>query len=473
MNIGKMRKTLLSFFVIIGLLGVVIFFCLQSFSNTEDHYKQRLQETGRQMSAGIELHMESSVSFVNAMAEVFSEYDDIHSAEAMSTLKRVSDNSDFTRMWLTKANGDAMSSKGVTSNATGRAYLESGLRGESGISEVQTSNVNGERNVVIYAPIYHDNTIIGLVIGIYKLDDLSKIINIECFDGEGFCDIFKQDGEIIVFSRNTKDENRKNLLLSWENSHLKNNNTAEQIKSDLEQRQDGFVISQSNKYYDYSYFCPVGINDWFVFVTLPNDVIAKDYRNNLISVLFVCANFMAVLTILLVRSFRSKSKVLQRLARTDAMTDLLNRRAIEQSIDFILKENPNEQCILMLFDIDKFKKVNDTMGHVCGDQLLKKIAELMNMEFRKIDILGRIGGDEFIIFIRDIQNEGIIINKAMEFLSKLREIKIEDYPEVEVSGSMGIAITPKDGVSFAELYEHADELMYKAKESGGDCVIVY
>jgi len=472
MNKNKKGKTVLSFLVIICLLGVVIFFCMHSFSRTEDHYKQRLQETGRQLAGGIELQMESSVLFVNAMAEVFSEYDDIHSEEAMRTLQRVSNKSNFTRMWLTKANGEAKSSKGVTSNATGREYLERGLRGESGISEVQTSNVNGERNVVIYAPIYHNNEIVGLVIGIYKLEDLSKIINIECFEGEGYCDIFKKDGEIIVFSRHTKDENRQNLFSSWDNTHFKENNSVKRIKGDLEQWNDGFVICQSNKYYDYSYFCPVGINDWFVFVTLSNDVIATDYMSNLISVLFVCACFMAVLAILLVRNFHSKSKVLQRLARTDAMTDLLNRRAIEQSIDFIIGDNPNEKCILMLFDIDKFKKVNDTMGHTCGDQLLKKIAELMNMEFRKIDILGRIGGDEFIIFIRDIQNEGIIINKAMEFLSKLREIKIEEYPEVEVSGSMGVAITPKDGSNFAELYEHADELMYKAKESGGDCVIV-
>ncbi len=453
------------------LITVVIQYSLRNFAITKAQYETRLEETGGQLADGIALHMRTSVSFVESLAEVFSEYEDIHSEEAMDTLRRVSSKSDFTRMWLTKANGEAMSSEGITSNAIGRAYLESGLRGESGISEVQISNVNGERNVVIYAPIYRDDSITGLVIGIYKLEELSQIIDIACFEGQGHCEVFRQNGDIIVYSDYSGKQNRDNLLDYWEEVPLEKNNSITQIKYNLDHGMGGMINYKYGEYYQYSYYCPVGINDWFVFVTLPENVVTNEFRENVFYTATLCICFMIVLSVFLISNYRIKNKKLVKLAQTDSMTELLNRGALEESINQILSENTKGKCILMLFDIDRFKTVNDTKGHVVGDLLLKRIAQLMSSEFRKIDILGRLGGDEFIIFIRDIEDEDVIITKAMDFLGKLRMIADEDDFGIEISGSMGIAISPRDGDNFSMLYERADELMYKAKESGGDCVI--
>lgn len=471
MKVRKTVKFLMPIVLIASLIVVVILYASRNFTITKTQYETRLKETGEQLADGIELHMNTSVSFLEAMAEVFSEYDDIHSEEALDTLRRVSEKSDFTRMWLTKANGEAMSSEGSSSNATGRAYLESGLRGESGISEVQISIVNGEQNVVIYAPIYHNDTITGLVIGIYKLEELSQIIDVECFEGQGHCDIFRKNGDIIVYSENKNNKNQTNLLDYWEDFSFVHNNSIAEIKRNLDNGEPGIISHQYGEYYQYSYYCPVGINDWFVFVTLPENVVTKEFRENAFSAATLCVSFMIVLSAFLINNYQKKNKKLVKLAQTDSMTELLNRGAIEQSIDQSLGEYTSEKCILMLFDIDKFKTVNDTKGHIVGDLLLKKIAQLMSSEFRKIDILGRLGGDEFIIFIRDIEDEDVIISKAMDFLGKLRKLSEEGDFGIDISGSMGIAISPRDGKTFAQLYERADELMYKAKDSGGDCVI--
>ena len=126
MKARKTVKFLMPIVLIASLIVVVILYASRNFTITKTQYETRLKETGEQLADGIELHMNTSVSFLEALAEVFSEYDDIHSEEALDTLRRVSEKSDFTRMWLTKANGEAMSSEGSSSNATGRAYLESG-----------------------------------------------------------------------------------------------------------------------------------------------------------------------------------------------------------------------------------------------------------------------------------------------------------------------------------------------------------
>ena len=155
----------------------------------------------------------------------------------------------------------------------------------------------------------------------------------------------------------------------------------------------------------------------------------------------------------------------------DDLTGLPSKVLFHKKVHELLTVKYEKQYCIALFDIDKFKTVNDTKGHIVGDLLLKKIAQLMSSEFRKIDILGRLGGDEFIIFIRDIEDEDVIISKAMDFLGKLRKLSEEGDFGIDISGSMGIAISPRDGKTFAQLYERADELMYKAKDSGGDCVI--
>lgn len=471
----KLKKIIRVAYPIVLILTMVVFmllYCVRNIAMTKSQYETRLQETGHQLADEIQLHMKTSISFVEALSEVFSDYDDIHSQEALDILQRVSKKTDFTRMWLTKANGDAISSEGKASNALGRGYLEDGLKGISGISEVQYSNVNGERNVVIYAPIYHNETITGLIIGIYRLDELSQIIDITCFEGHGHCKIFLPDGDVIVNSENSEAFLDLNLLEYWNDVLFDQNYSLQTIKDDLDQSQDGIISYQKDGYYQYGYYYPVGINDWFTYVSLPEDIVTKEYYDNILSTVLICGCVVVVLTLFLVNTYQKKNRKLAKLAQTDSMTELLNRGALEKTIDAYLNENDVEKCALLLFDIDKFKTVNDTKGHIVGDMLLKQVALLMSEEFRKEDVLGRLGGDEFIIFIKDATNDKIIKNKASDFLDKLRKISDDLDVDIEISGSMGVAIAPQDGNTFAKLYSRADELMYQAKDHGGNCVII-
>jgi diguanylate cyclase (GGDEF)-like protein len=120
----------------------------------------------------------------------------------------------------------------------------------------------------------------------------------------------------------------------------------------------------------------------------------------------------------------------------------------------------------LFLDLDRFKIVNDTLGHEAGDQLLQKIATRLRKKLRAVDIIARLGGDEFVILIEEISNPGQVTTVARTVLSTvMKPVTIMDQ-ECRVTASIGISIYPKDGADEQSLMKNADIAMYFAKEEG-------
>lgn len=155
-------------------------------------------------------------------------------------------------------------------------------------------------------------------------------------------------------------------------------------------------------------------------------------------------------------------------AEYDALTGILNRRAFNEIC--ISSEKQQQNIALLLIDIDDFKKVNDTFGHISGDKALRIVAGLLNETFRKDDYVARIGGDEFAAILIDFKPEGIsiILKKLNEINQKLSNLKEEFNP---MSISCGISVSCK-GYS-QELYNQADKALYFVKNHGKKNSCVY
>lgn len=155
-------------------------------------------------------------------------------------------------------------------------------------------------------------------------------------------------------------------------------------------------------------------------------------------------------------------------AEYDALTGILNRRAFNEIC--ISSEKQQQNIALLLIDIDDFKKVNDTFGHISGDKALRIVAGLLNETFRKDDYVARIGGDEFAAILIDFKPEGIsiILKKLNEINEKLSNLKEEFNP---MSISCGISVSCK-GYS-QELYNQADKALYFVKNHGKKNSCVY
>ncbi len=156
-------------------------------------------------------------------------------------------------------------------------------------------------------------------------------------------------------------------------------------------------------------------------------------------------------------------------AETDSMTGLFNREAFQSRVNSILRSSNHEQQMhaFLMMDLDYFKQINDTYGHIIGDEVLIKTAEAMKSIVRSGDVLARMGGDEFAIFLYSVNTIENVSDKANALLKKISDIKIDTHnindKVVTVSASIGIAMCPKDGNSAAELYERADTALYASK----------
>lgn len=155
-------------------------------------------------------------------------------------------------------------------------------------------------------------------------------------------------------------------------------------------------------------------------------------------------------------------------ARFDTLTDLPNRLFFnEELLHSIKKSKTNQTKIALLFiDLDRFKEVNDTLGHACGDRVLQEAARRIKNTLRADDTLFRLGGDEFIIIMENISNPEDASKLAQRIVSALEEPMTLRQNTIYISSSIGVSIYPDDSLNAADLVRCADSAMYKAKEDG-------
>lgn len=158
----------------------------------------------------------------------------------------------------------------------------------------------------------------------------------------------------------------------------------------------------------------------------------------------------------------------------DLLVEFNDRIKIEKIVNDALKvKNNNLKHAFLILDIDNFKKINRKYGRIFGDKILKKVALELNCLVRVDDVIVRSGGDEFIIFIKNILNNEDILKRANEICKNINLIFFNDFPNLHISCSCGISIAPDCGKDFFELYDLAYFALSEAKQSGKNCSKIY
>ena len=159
-------------------------------------------------------------------------------------------------------------------------------------------------------------------------------------------------------------------------------------------------------------------------------------------------------------------------AQIDALTGLYNKDAFRDKCVEYLENNHNVNNAIVFFDVDNFKDINDTLGHPMGDRALRDVSQKMKMIFSARDILGRFGGDEFCVLVKNISEKEL--RKTLDSL--LEELRLEygsRFLKVSVSVSIGAVCTEEFGIDFEKLLEYADKAQYYAKEMGKNSYTIY
>ncbi len=160
---------------------------------------------------------------------------------------------------------------------------------------------------------------------------------------------------------------------------------------------------------------------------------------------------------------REQSHTLE-LSKLDSLTGAYNRAATESFIHSYLDTNSKNMHGFLMLDLDNFKIINDTFGHICGDEVLRETAKVLHAFFRRGDMIGRLGGDEFVVFLPNIQNERTVLEKAQKLCEEMQKRVFTEY-KLNVSISVGACIS-KDCSCFLDLYSKADRALYDAKQAG-------
>lgn len=163
---------------------------------------------------------------------------------------------------------------------------------------------------------------------------------------------------------------------------------------------------------------------------------------------------------------KRKELMLKEQAQRDPLCKLYNRRVFEAKVNEAIQEAPQSLHALFLIDVDHFKNINDTFGHTYGDSILRDTAEKMQSILRKTDLIGRIGGDEFVVFVKEIPSYDFSIQKAEQLCSILKADRSVEGQLCRISVSIGVAVVPVHGTDFNVLYKNADRALYRSKRNG-------
>lgn len=167
------------------------------------------------------------------------------------------------------------------------------------------------------------------------------------------------------------------------------------------------------------------------------------------------------------------SEELTNRAERDLLTGLYNKETTRELIEEELKRHPEAAAALIVMDLDNFKQINDEQGHFKGDEVLTEVAAKLSAQFRTSDIIGRIGGDEFAVFLSNIPSREFACEKGKRIVQVMQEIETGREQSVLLSCSIGIALAPAQGRCFDALYRKADKALYTAKNQGKNQSCIY
>lgn len=456
----------ITIFIITLVIGISIFFNVVQ-SSIEKNSRETLITNVTQQSEHLNTILNINYSYLNVLAQELSKSEDLFSENNISLIKAFMENTDLNRTAIIDSDGNALYDNNVVKNVAHRRYFKESMQGKQSLSDPLESSVDQQTRVILSVPIYKNNQVVGVVGGSYNVTKLGNMLFDDLFDGQGKSFIVDQDGNLIT--RDKKYEKKHNIKTI---DNLFDICDEKEVKTDFNQQESDLIQIQTKKNKSlYLAYSPLKINDWMICYIVPVHVAQESYTfiKHYETLLATFLGLIVLsLMIYLAHSNSRENKYLIHLSEIDPLTSVFNKETTQKLIDQKLK-NHEHFCFLIL-DVDDFKSVNDNYGHAVGDKVLKNLSDLFKNHFRQTDIVGRIGGDEFIILIED---EHIAESRIQSLLKKVNALKIEELQDFKLSISVGMAFAPSNGTTFMELYRHADHALHQTKRTGKNNYKIY
>ena len=420
--------------------------------------------------------------YLNGIAQEIGKAEKLLSEENMSMLISLSERAELERVAIIEPDGTAHYDNGAEKNVSARRYFKEGMNGKETLSDPLESSVDEETRVVLGVPIWKDGKIEGVLGGSYNVTTLSRMLFNDFFDGVGYTLITTGDGEIIAYDGDPsyhKITYGDNFFEFYKEKTLLGGASLKNVRQDFTSGTDGLMKMRNGNDYksdQYLAYTNLGMNDWMICYVIPVSEAQKSYAFiQRYEMIFTVGFILMVFVLFLYVLYRNKSanERLLYAAQTDGLTGAYNKRSTEEKINEILRTNPGETDTFVIMDVDHFKEVNDTYGHITGDSVLSQFGHLLQNHFREGDVVGRIGGDEFVVLMRKTEMKEGAVARIQSLVEKMEHLNFPEMNGEHVTISVGISFAPESGNSYEELYKNADTALYETKQTGRNGYHVY
>lgn len=379
------------------------------------------------------------------------------------------------------ANGQGINQLGEDISVADTEYFQAVLN-SANVSYIYTEEENylSQKAIVVVEHIVRD-TEKSYLLMYYPMDKFSNLMSKSDFDINAFLTIVDSEGNIMGTSGASSNLLANgNLLETIESGNLEEARTIRNRMKNGARGNSAVTVGGASYMLVY---VPMGTNQWEMFLGVSQSYVdrqvalqwehTKSMLTSLIVVVFIFICIVMVVNIISKIRRNEKEKQLEDKADTDLLTGLNNKLATERKIKEYMLQNPNSQSMMFMVDVDNFKKINDTMGHAFGDEVLRSLGQQIGGIFRASDIIGRIGGDEFMIFLKGISDAETVRKEAKKVENFFKSFQAGEYVKYAATASIGVAVFPQEGSDFESLYKAADQGVYKAKKRGKNQLAFY
>lgn len=349
---------------------------------------------------------------------------------------------------------------------------------------VPADGINGQRALIYVCPITTSGNVTGWLLSYMDPEDMKDLFDNSVYGDKAFFSLVNRNGTIMA-SYGAKEGTTLLRNDFWNSLKGISESLGSWTLFDRQQQKGGSGILHVEENGVGKILChfPIQGTEWNLVMGIDESYLSgiqQSFRQPIVKLIIrISVSIAAALIIItviniLVRIKASEhSKVLEDKADTDLLTDLNNKMATERKIREYMEEYPDKQGILFVLDVDNFKKINDTMGHAFGDEVLRRLAVRLQSMFRATDIVGRTGGDEFMVFLKDIRENSMIEREGKKIEQLFHQFEVGEYVKYSVTASVGAAVFSRDGKTFEELYKAADNALYVSKRHGKNQLSFY
>lgn len=462
----------------------IIFVSMQSLKKLiEENNIAQMNTTIGLMAEKMNDSIQIMSGYVQEIAEILSARETMDLQQNYKELQNGIDNLPFCSIGLISEDGMVYGSPGEKTDMEKYRFPELAAGSEGVyITTPYRSSTTGNNVITMFYPFSHKGVRTGSVFVTYPLEEIQLLAHTDILEDD--MDIFLMNAFSGNYIRCSDSDGMPSG--SWNNVRLVKSRILSETGYDYDKWEQGM---REGRQYDVTCMQLDGVSyiqayenidrmdGWYVVVRIPNSALStvmQTYsRGTTVSGILLILATLTVLTVLLLLE-RSEKKELLQLSEVDPLTQTMNRRAFQKLLQEFFSDPDGKQAVLMFLDLDSFKHINDTYGHAAGDQLLHHFAASLQSIFRRDSVIARIGGDEFIVFIKNPPGHDTIDTMMQNLKQALEGIPLRDCEGgLTVRYSAGLAEYPTDAQDLEALKKAADKALYYVKRTSKDAYCWY